>query len=524
MGSVYLARQVALDRHVALKVMHPSIARNPTFLARFLREAIAAGQLVHPHVVQIYDIGDDRGVRYFSMEFVRGSSLGDLLRTKGAFDPLTAARYILQAARGLQYAHDRGIIHRDIKPDNLLLDQLGIIKIADLGLAKVPVAAAGSEAAELTATGTTVGTAAYMAPEQARASSAADHRADIYSLGCTFYALLARRPPFTGTTSLELMTRHCTEPVPPLEKFVPDVPPALVAIVNRMLAKSPGERYPTCKQLIADLKRFLDRASGKDAFPSVEHVARLHECVERFQTPTARARGLILLGCLGAALAFALLLLTLRQPLMSATVAGLTVLTALVRMLINGIVYHGPLMSNLRELLLSGRPRDWLYLGLGIVLVGLVLYFTDTMIGAAALLGGAVACALVLHWALDRRVAAERRQVLEDVLQLLATLREGGLDEEAVHRFVFDHGGEHWEELFEALFGYAWLVHARREWGKAEGVAQRPRHAAWRDPLIRWMHAWIQARRRRRELAMLARAGANQDELLETTAYKPLAE
>src|SRR5207244_1953290 len=138
MGAVYLARQVSLDRLVALKVMNRRWAANPAFLVRFTREAYAAAQLVHHNVVQVYDVGCDRGIHYFSMEYVQGRSLGDLLKKEGKLDAATAAGYVLQAARGLAFAHERGMIHRDVKPDNLLLNDQGIVKVADLGLVRTP--------------------------------------------------------------------------------------------------------------------------------------------------------------------------------------------------------------------------------------------------------------------------------------------------------------------------------------------------------------------------------------------------
>jgi hypothetical protein len=505
MGAVYLARQVSLDREVALKVMHPNVARNPTFLARFLREALAAAKLVHPHVVQIYDVGEDSGVRYYSMELVRGASLGQVLKKKGRVEVSAATRYILQAARGLLFAHNRGIIHRDIKPDNLLLDQLGIIKIADLGLVKMPVdSAAGPASVNLTAPGMTVGTAAYMAPEQARACIDVDRRADIYSLGCTFYALLAGRPPFAGTSSLEIMTLHCTEPPPPLESLVPGLSPALIAIINRMLAKEPDDRYPDCKHLIEDLKRFLDRESGKQELPSVEHVARLQACVRRFQTPMARLRRQVLLGCMAAATLAILGTLLIGKPGWMVAVSFLTVLTVLARILIGGIVYRTPVMLKLREFVLESRHSDWLFWGIAAVIVTLLLVATG-MVGATAgmiILGGGLA--VTLHFLLDRPVAAQRRPIAEQASRLLEELRKEGMDEEALQYFVYDHGGDAWEELFEALFGYDWMLRARQEWARAEGVVRRPRHATWRDPFIRGLQSLTEARRQAREREMLA--------------------
>src|SRR5262245_18282883 len=236
MGAVYLARQISLDRPVALKVMNPQWAKNPAFLVRFTREAYAAAQLVHHNVVQVYDIGADQGINYFSMEYVQGQSLAELLKQEKKLDPATAAGYILQAARGLKFAHDRGMIHRDIKPDNLMLNDQGIVKVADLGLVRTPGMAdekpIGEEVAQppvltpgqnpagrtlgslsnVTMAGQAMGTPSYMSPEEARDATKVDHRADLYSLGCTLYVLVTGRPVFKWASALEVITKHASDP------------------------------------------------------------------------------------------------------------------------------------------------------------------------------------------------------------------------------------------------------------------------------------------------------------------------
>ena len=234
MGAVLLGRQLSLNRKVALKVMHPQIAQNPSFVARFTREAYAAAQLTHHNVVQIYDIGEDKGQHFFSMEFVPGRSLMDLVREQGRLAPEAAVGYILQAARGLRHGHKQGMVHRDVKPANLMVNDEGIVKVADLGLVKLPgsgsdpesvLASLAADDVELTGTGMAVGTPAFMAPEQATSSSTVDGRADIYSLGCTLYTLVTGRPPFEGRLgSPEVMSKHLLEPVVPPEKLVKRLP------------------------------------------------------------------------------------------------------------------------------------------------------------------------------------------------------------------------------------------------------------------------------------------------------------
>ena len=241
MGAVYLARQSSLNREVALKVMAAQWARDPTFLARFTREAYAAAQLVHHNIVQIYDFGAENDLNYFSMEYVDGQTLADLIKTDGMVPPEVAVSHILQAARGLKVAHDHGMIHRDVKPENLLINRYGIVKLADLGLVKVaggaivdspaadgdapPAGTPASESNELqlplhvTRVSAAMGTPSYMAPEQARDAASVGPAADIYSLGCTLYALVTGRPPFQGKTALELITKHAVEPVVPPGKL-----------------------------------------------------------------------------------------------------------------------------------------------------------------------------------------------------------------------------------------------------------------------------------------------------------------
>ncbi len=234
---------------------------------RFTREAYAAAQLVHHNVVQVYDIGADHGINWFSMEFIDGTSLGELLASKGRIDPRTAAGYILQATRGLQFAHERGMVHRDIKPDNLMLNKQGIVKVADLGLVRTPGAAHVAPAAVakhseprrsksapsgslasmsgMTLVTQTMGTPSYMAPEQTRSAITVDERADIYSLGCTLYTLITGRTVFQARTAQEMMLRHQHDPVVPPQTYVKTVPKALSDIILKMLAKDPAARYQT---------------------------------------------------------------------------------------------------------------------------------------------------------------------------------------------------------------------------------------------------------------------------------------
>ena len=299
MGAVYLARQLSLDRPVALKVMSRKWANDPTFVARFTREAYAAAQLSHPNIVQIHDIGEVDGSRFFSMEYIPGKSLADVVKARGKIDPETAVGYILQAARGLKHAHERGMIHRDVKPDNLLLDPSGLVKVADLGLVKTPAVTrtddtlltsqSGLHTLPLDMTGArmALGTPAYMSPEQCRDAAAVDHRADIYSLGATLYVLVTGRTPFDGVTAVEVMTKHAYEPLVPPEQIVARVPKGLSAVIMRMMEKDASVRYQSMDEVVRALEGWLGVRHVGTFSPQEEHISRLEE-IRDGSTPPRR--------------------------------------------------------------------------------------------------------------------------------------------------------------------------------------------------------------------------------------------
>ncbi len=260
MGVVYRARHTKLKRLVALKILPTRSMQYQRAIARFEREMEAVGRVNHPNIVQAYDAREIEGTWFLVMEYVDGVDLGELVRWHGPLPIPDACELIRQAATGLQYAHEHGLIHRDIKPSNLILSRGGQLKILDLGLALLkgdqPTGeeltdghgALGRLAEDLTAAQQVMGTASYMAPEQGSDSHQVDVRADIYSLGCTLYKLLAGRPPFGGAeyrTPPDQMMAHRTKPVEPIGKLRPEVLPELGAVVQRMLAKNPADRFAT---------------------------------------------------------------------------------------------------------------------------------------------------------------------------------------------------------------------------------------------------------------------------------------
>lgn len=249
MSSVFRAVHDETGHEVAVKVLPRTLAKNPTLLQRFLREAKSAEALEHPNIVSIYDRGVDQGRHYLVLEFVPGGDLHDRVRSQGALPIAEAIRVIKEVAAGLSYAASLGLIHRDIKPANILVAPSGRVKIIDLGLALQ----AENEDERVTRDGTTVGTVDYMSPEQARDSRATSEKSDIYSLGCTLYYLLTGSAPFAGGDLADKLARHCTQPAPDPRKLRPDVPESLAAITRRMMAKRPENRFETYDRLIAAL-------------------------------------------------------------------------------------------------------------------------------------------------------------------------------------------------------------------------------------------------------------------------------
>jgi serine/threonine-protein kinase len=249
MGIVYKAYQPAFARKVAVKTLFPHIAANPKLLERFYREARVAGRLDHPNLVCGYEVGEDNGTHYFIMEYVPSKTLQKVLTTLGRLTVPDALYIVLRVARGLQYAHDLGLVHRDVKPDNILITRKGEVKLADLGMVKNL-----DEEMDLTQTGHAVGTPWYMPLEQARNAKDADGRCDIYALGCVLYALLTGQPPFAGQTLIEVIQAKERGTFPPARKANSEVPAKLDLIIHKMTAKQPQHRYATCAEVIRDLE------------------------------------------------------------------------------------------------------------------------------------------------------------------------------------------------------------------------------------------------------------------------------
>jgi serine/threonine-protein kinase len=272
MGQVYLAEQISLKRKVALKLLKAELASNPIALQRFQLEATAIARATHANIVQVYFIGEQDSLHYMALEYVEGRNLHDYLAKKGPPELLVALSIMRQSAAAVQRAAELGIVHRDIKPDNILLTRKGEVKIADFGLSR-DIAPAG-QPVNLTQSGVTMGTPLYMSPEQVK-GLAVDSRSDIYSLGVTWYHMLAGQPPFRGATAFDVALQHVQAEPPPLRSIRPDLPQELCALVHKMMAKDPDARHQTGRDVLRDLTRLREGLIGTRSVSTAQLFADL---------------------------------------------------------------------------------------------------------------------------------------------------------------------------------------------------------------------------------------------------------
>jgi serine/threonine-protein kinase len=254
MAEIFQARDILLDRPVAMKVLFPEFATDPAFVERFRREAQAAANLNHPNIVAVYDWGKVNNTYYIAMEYVNGRTLADILKQSGTLTPMQVCDVMSEVASALISAHQNGVIHRDIKPGNILVSTTGQIKVADFGIARA--LGAGVEQG-LTQTGAVMGTATYFSPEQAQGVST-DQRSDIYSLGVVMYEMLSGVPPFTGENAVAIAYKQVHERAMPLDQRLTSAPPEVAAIVAKCMEKSPDDRYSSAEEVRDELRRFVE--------------------------------------------------------------------------------------------------------------------------------------------------------------------------------------------------------------------------------------------------------------------------
>ena len=312
MGRVFKARHRQLHRVVCLKVLHAADRKSPQLVQRFRREAATVAALSHPNIVVAHDADDCDGVPYLAMEFIAGQDLARHVERSGPLSPTTAVQIVLQAAAALDYAHTQGVVHRDVKPSNILLagdtqdssGEMPLVKVLDLGLARFDSLLSDSPDAlvqtSMTSTGVVMGTVDYMSPEQALNSRQADRRSDIYSLGCTLYFLLTGRVLYEGETVMEKLVAHREQPIPSLRDAGCDAPASLEAVFQMMVAKDPDERYQSMTEVAAELQRFVEGATPQAVSRAASAVIVEHPSLPTFGA--ARRRQTISLSMGGMAL------------------------------------------------------------------------------------------------------------------------------------------------------------------------------------------------------------------------------
>ena len=254
-GTVYIARDLLSNYVYAAKIMHPDHAYDSELLERFKREAYILQSLNDPHIVRIVDYGNDNNIYFIILYHVDGQNLKDYI-VDGPMEPLRALNYIIQAAEGLEAAYRRGVVHRDIKPQNLLVSNKGVVKIADFGLSR------SNESPTITGSDKFMGTAYYSAPEQVMRGHSADTRSDLYSLAVVLFEALGGRPPYTGGTAVDIIIKHQSEDIPSICRLRPDLPPEMDAFLQKALAKSPSDRFQTPREFIAALEQVQQRMRG----------------------------------------------------------------------------------------------------------------------------------------------------------------------------------------------------------------------------------------------------------------------
>ncbi|MCA9094069.1 MAG: serine/threonine protein kinase [Planctomycetaceae bacterium] len=264
MSDVYLAEQTSLQRNVAVKVLKRELLKDPNSIQRFKTEATAVAGLNHPNIVQVYTIGEWKGLHYMVQEYVPGQNIREYVSKRGTPDFLLAVHIMRQIATALHQASISGIVHRDIKPENILFNQKGEVKVADFGLAKLLQKETDNR---LTEAGMTMGTPLYMSPEQIRGHDV-DHRSDLYSFGVTSYHILAGEAPFKGKEPLAIAMGHLNEKAVPLEHLRPDLPILLCKVIEKLMQKNKEDRYQTAAAVLKDLKRLADEENrGEEAVP-----------------------------------------------------------------------------------------------------------------------------------------------------------------------------------------------------------------------------------------------------------------
>ena len=276
MATVYKAKQISLDRTVAVKVLPRKFSKNVSFIERFYAEGRAAAQLNHPNIVQAFDVGNEKETYFFVMEYVDGRTVHDDITENKRYSEADAIDVVIQVAEALEHAHERGLVHRDVKPKNIMISRQGPVKLADMGLAR---AMSDKEAAEAES-GKAFGTPYYISPEQIRGEKNIGPQADIYSLGATLYHMVTGTVPFEGKDPASVMRKHLRAPLQPPDHVNPKLSPHISEVIEMMMAKGPKDRYASCKDLLVDLRAVQDGEQPPIAHRGLIGEDQLAEIIE----------------------------------------------------------------------------------------------------------------------------------------------------------------------------------------------------------------------------------------------------
>lgn len=480
LGAVVLAVHRPSGARVALRVLRPEWACLPKYVARLTRDAFAAAQVGHPNVARLDEFGESQGRVYFAAEFIDGPSLAATVAETGALTAPRAVAHVLQAARGLRFAHGQGLTHGDVRPENLFVDRDGLTRLADLGLSRTPAGVEADEARE------SQGPVAAGAEAQAEAD-AAPFRADARGLGLTLARLL------TGKADAH-----------PTALIACGLPMNLVELVRGLVDPKPGSGSADLGRVVPALERFLNGRGAAGTTPREEDTAVLTECVRAFRaSPAAGLRRRIVWGAVAACAGVVLLALLARKPLFAGSVLGLGLMTALADFVVAGLTRKAAPFPKARALVLESRGGDWL-IGLAALAVFAAALVALNLHGAWIAFGVlAVTLAAWLHVAVDGKAAAERRGAVEEARALLKRLRLQGVGEETLWGFVRSAAGVGWEPVFEALFGFEALRAARDPSERGLLARLRARSVPWREGLAAWVDDRRASRRRGRDWALI---------------------
>jgi len=445
-----------------------------------------------------------------------------MIKGEGRLQLDDAAGYILQAARGLKYAHELGIIHRDIKPDNLMVNEHGVVKIADMGLAKWHKHKEKSDVLDetkqkklqdmaysnLTQANSAMGTPSYMSPEQAKDAASVDSRADEYSLGCTLYYMCAGKAPFSGTTVFELISKHLHEPITPLDVHVHGVPPTFAKIIEKMLEKSPDDRYPSMDGVIKEIESYLGVGTEQGPYtPREQHLAILEEEQKKYYSASSiKKRKISKISFFSLMPLLFISSIWMGNFPLAGGILGLLTLTPLASFALNGIISKDYLFRRVRSVFFRMPIKSWILFIAGSAATIYVLYKIEWLFYWMGFAFVAVGIAAIYQFLVLKKLKTERDAPIKTMHEMLKSLRLRGLAEDALHDFISRFSGIHWEEFFEQLFGYEAMIMARGKWAAADKVKRRKKFAIWREPVARWLEGVEEGRKEAREKKQLAKA------------------